>query len=65
MGMCAYEFEDGKIQEVRTVHDWLTLLQQSATDWLESRIVNVVASPTESRLQQCIERHICFLYPDT
>jgi hypothetical protein len=51
MGMCAYEFEDGKIQEVRTVYDWLTLLQQSATGWLESRVAGLVVSQAESALQ--------------
>jgi ketosteroid isomerase-like protein len=48
LAICAYEFEDGKIQEVRTVYDRLTLVQQSATGWLESRIVDAVASQTES-----------------
>jgi ketosteroid isomerase-like protein len=50
LAICAYEFEDGKIQEVRTVYDRLTLVQQSATGWLESKIVNAVASQTESGL---------------
>ena len=49
--MCAYEFRDGKIQEVRTVYDRLSLLKQSATGWLESKIVNAVASQAESGLQ--------------
>jgi hypothetical protein len=48
LAICAYEFEDGKIQEVRTVYDRLTLVQQSATGWLESKIVDVVVSQTES-----------------
>ena len=48
LAICAYEFEDGKIQEVRTVYDRLTLVQQSATGWLESKIVDAVASQTES-----------------
>jgi ketosteroid isomerase-like protein len=51
LGMCAYEFEDGKIQEVCTVFDRMTLLQQSATGWLESKIVGAVASQTESGLE--------------
>lgn len=51
LGMCAYEFRDGKIQEVRGVFDRMTLLQQSATGWLESKIVNAVASQTESGLE--------------
>jgi ketosteroid isomerase-like protein len=48
LGMCAYEFRDGKIQEMRTVFDRMTLVQQSATGWLESKIVDAVASQTES-----------------
>jgi len=51
LAVCAYEFENGKIQEVRTVYDRLTLVQQSATGWLESKIVDLVASQTESGLQ--------------
>jgi ketosteroid isomerase-like protein len=50
LGMCAYEFCDGKIQEVRTVFDRLTLVQQSATGWLETKMVDAVASQTESGL---------------
>ena len=50
LAMCAYEFGDGKIQEVRTVYDRLTLVQQSTTGWLESKIVDAVASQTESGL---------------
>jgi ketosteroid isomerase-like protein len=51
LGMCAYDFREGKIQEVRTVYDRLSLLKQSATGWLESKIVNAVASQAESGLQ--------------
>jgi ketosteroid isomerase-like protein len=51
LGMCAYEFEDGKIQALRTVYDRLSLLQQSATGWLESKIVDLVASQAESGLE--------------
>ena len=51
LAICAYEFKDGKIREVRTVYDRLTLVQQSATGWLESKIVNAVASQTESGLE--------------
>ncbi len=51
LGMCAYEFRNSKIQEVRTVFDRMALLQQSATGWLESKIVDAVARPTESGLE--------------
>ena len=49
--ICAYEFRDGKIQEVRAVYDRLTLIQQSSTGWLESRVVDLVASQSESGLE--------------
>jgi ketosteroid isomerase-like protein len=51
LGMCAYEFEDGKIQALRTVYDRLSLLQQSATGWLESKVVDLVASQAESGVE--------------
>jgi ketosteroid isomerase-like protein len=51
LGMCAYEFENGKIRALRTVYDRLSLLQQSATGWLESKIVDLVASQAESGLE--------------
>lgn len=51
LGMCGYEFRDGKIGSVRTVYDRLTLLQQSSTGWLESKIVDLVASQAESGLE--------------
>ncbi|MBN1814793.1 MAG: nuclear transport factor 2 family protein [Anaerolineae bacterium] len=49
--MCAYEFRNGQIREIRTVFDRLTLVQQSATGWLESKIVDAVASQTESGVE--------------
>jgi ketosteroid isomerase-like protein len=51
LGMCAYELRDGKIQAVRTVYDRLTLIQQSSTGWLESKVVDLVASKAESGLE--------------
>lgn len=51
LGMCAYELRDGQIQAVRTVYDRLTLLRQSSTGWLESKIVDLVASQAESGLE--------------
>jgi hypothetical protein len=51
LGMCAYEFEDSKIQTLRTVYDRLSLVQQSATGWLESKIVDLVASQAENGLE--------------
>jgi hypothetical protein len=50
LSMCAYKFDTGHIQEMRTVFDRLSLLQQSATGWLESKVVDLVASQTESNL---------------
>ena len=41
--MCAYEFRDGKIREVRTVYDRLSLLQQSATGCGDRRQSPVLA----------------------
>ena len=51
LGMCTYEFRDGKIQEVRTAYDRLTLIQQLTTGWLERKIVDAVARQAESGLQ--------------
>jgi ketosteroid isomerase-like protein len=48
LAMCAYELRDAKIQALRTVYDRLTLVQQSSTGWLESKIVDLVARQTES-----------------
>jgi ketosteroid isomerase-like protein len=50
LGMCAYEFRDGKIREMRAVYDRLTLAQQSTTGWLASKIVGAVAGQVESGL---------------
>jgi ketosteroid isomerase-like protein len=52
LAMCAYEFRDAKIREVRTVYDRLSLIQQSATGWLESKVVDLVASQAESGLHE-------------
>jgi ketosteroid isomerase-like protein len=51
LGMCAYEFADGKLQAVRSVYDRLSLVQDSATGWLERMIVDLVASQAESGLR--------------
>jgi hypothetical protein len=63
--MCAHKFEAGKLQALRTVYDRLSLLEQSATGWLKSKVVDLQASQAESGLPQCIERCIRFLCPDT
>lgn len=45
--MCAYEFSDGKIKEVRTVFDRLSLAQQAAKGWLPKMLVNFIVKQAE------------------
>lgn len=50
LAMCAYEFKDGKIQEVRTVWDRLSMGKQVAKGWLAKWIVNLVVKQAEKGL---------------
>lgn len=47
LAMCAYEFSDGKIKEVRTVFDRLSLAQQAAKGWLPKMLVNFIVKQAE------------------
>ena len=42
LGMCAYEFSDGKIQNIRTVFDRLALAKQVATGFMAKKAVNSI-----------------------
>ena len=45
--MCAYEFSDGKIKEVRAAFDRLSLAQQAAKGWLPKMLVNFIVKKME------------------
>ena len=47
LAMCAYEFSDGKIKEVRSVFDRLSLAQQAAKGWLPKMLVNFIVKQAE------------------
>ena len=47
LAMCAYEFSDGKIKEVRAVFDRLSLAQQAAKGWLPKMLVNFIVKQAE------------------
>ena len=50
LAICAYEFKDGKIQEVRTAWDRLSMGKQVAKGWLAKWIVNLVVKQAEKGL---------------
>ena len=50
LAMCAYEFTDDKIQEVRTVYDRLLIAKQVAKGWLAKRLVNSIVKQAEKGL---------------
>ena len=50
LAMCAYEFTDDKIQEVRTVYDRLLIVKQVAKGWLAKRLVNAIVKQAEKGL---------------
>ena len=47
LAMCAYEFSDGKIKEVRSAFDRLSLAQQAAKGWLPKMLVNFIVKQAE------------------
>ena len=47
LAMCAYEFTNDKIQEVRTVYDRLLIAKQVAKGWLAKRLVNSIVKQAE------------------
>ena len=50
LAMCAYEFTNDKIQEIRTVYDRLSMAKQVAKGWLAKRLVNSIVKQTEKGL---------------
>ena len=47
LAMCAYEFSDGKIKEVRSAFDRLSQAQQAAKGWLPKMLVNLIVKKAE------------------
>ena len=47
LAMCAYELSDGKIKEVRSAFDRLSLAQQAAKGWLPKMLVNFIVRQAE------------------
>ena len=47
LAMCAYEFSDGKIKEVRSAFDRLSLAQQTVKGWLPKMLVNLIVKQAE------------------
>ena len=43
LAMCAYEFSDEKIQQIRTVFDRLSMAQQAAKGWFPKWLVGSIA----------------------
>ena len=50
LAMCAYEFTNDKIQEVRTVYDRLLMAKQAAKGWLSKTLVNSIVKQAEKGL---------------
>ena len=47
LAMCAYEFSNGKIKEVRTTYDRLLIAQQAVKGWLPKMLVNFIVKQSE------------------
>ncbi|MBA7695752.1 hypothetical protein ES703_104387 [subsurface metagenome] len=47
LAMCAYEFSDGKIKEVRSTYDRLLIAQQAVKGWLPKMLVNFIVKQSE------------------
>lgn len=47
LAMCAYEFTNDKIREVRTVYDRLLIVKQAAKGWLAKTLVNSIVKQAE------------------
>ena len=45
---CAYEFNDGKIKETRSVYDRLQMAQQVAKGWFQKRVINSIVKQSEA-----------------
>ena len=50
LAMCAYEFTNDKIQEVRTVYDRLLMAKQAAKGWFARTLVNLIVKQAEKGL---------------
>ena len=50
LAMCAYEFTNDKIQEVRTVYDRLLMAKQAAKGWFPRTLVNMIVKQAEKGL---------------
>ena len=47
LAMCAYEFSNGKIKEVRSTYDRLLIAQQAVKGWLPKMLVNFIVKQSE------------------
>ena len=50
LAMCAYEFNDDKIQKVRSTFDRLLMAKQAAPGWFSKKIVNSIINKMEEGL---------------
>ncbi|MDW7730154.1 MAG: nuclear transport factor 2 family protein [Bacillota bacterium] len=50
LALCAYEFKDGKIKELRTVFDRLSIAEQASSKWLPKKFVNTIVSQMQKGL---------------
>ena len=50
LAMCAWEFSDEKVQQVRTAMDRLSMAKQAAKGWLAKWLVNLIVKQAEKGL---------------
>lgn len=50
LAMCAWEFSDGKVKEVRSTFDRLLMAKQAAKGWLAKWMVNMIVKQSEKGL---------------
>jgi len=50
LAMCAWEFTNDKVQEVRTVYDRLLMAKQAAKGWFAKTLVNSIVKQVEKGL---------------
>ena len=51
LAMCAWEFNDGKIQRISTTMDRLSMAKQAAKGWLARWFVNIIVKQAEKGLR--------------
>jgi hypothetical protein len=51
LAMCAWEFNNGKIQRMSTVMDRLSMARQGAKGWLAKWLVNSIVKRAEKGLR--------------